>query len=67
MLKNKLLLRQIKKSNIDLSENPTKESLHKLLELVEITYEDNKKSRRIIEHSFDVLSQERNRLRFIYE
>jgi signal transduction histidine kinase len=58
MVQNKLLLRQIKKAGINLSIAPDKASFEKLLKLIEQSYEDTIKSRRMIEHSLDVSSAE---------
>jgi len=58
MIKNKLLLRQIKKAGIGDNSVPSRESFESLLKLVEQSYDDNVKSRRLIEHSLDVSSEE---------
>lgn len=58
MITNKLLLRQIKKAGVDIATVSDKKSIEKLLLLVEQSYEDTIKSRRMIEHSLDVSSAE---------
>ncbi|MEA1955728.1 MAG: HAMP domain-containing sensor histidine kinase [Campylobacterota bacterium] len=58
MTTNKILKRQLKKAGIDNSEAPTKESFEKLLALVEQSYQDSDDTRRMMEYSLDIFSQE---------
>ncbi len=58
MTKNKLLKRQLKKAGIDTFESLNEESFKQLIKYVEQSYEDNVESRRMIDHSLDIASQE---------
>ncbi len=58
MVTNKLLKRQLKKAGIEESTIPDKESFEKLLKLVENTYTENDDTRRMMEYSLDIFSQE---------
>lgn len=58
MSENKLLNRQLKKAGISSFESLDKEKFEKLLKCVEQSYEDNKDTRRIMERSLDIASQE---------
>jgi C4-dicarboxylate-specific signal transduction histidine kinase len=58
MITNKLLKRQLKKAGIDELSVPDKKSFEKLLKLVENSYVKNDNTRRIMEYSLDIFSQE---------
>ncbi len=55
---NKLLKRQLKKAGIKLGTAPDKESFEKFLSLVENSYTENNDTRRMMEYSLDIFSQE---------
>ena len=58
MVTNKLLKRQLKKAGIDENVVPDKEAFDKLLKLVENSYDENNDTRRMMEYSLDIFSQE---------
>jgi len=58
MVTNKLLKRQLKKAGVDTSGEVDKKSFKKLLSLVENTYMENDDTRRMMEYSLDIFSQE---------
>ena len=58
MVTNKLLKRQLKKAGIDENDIPSKESFENLLNLVENSYAENDDTRRMMEYSLDIFSQE---------
>jgi len=58
MVTNKLLKRQLKKAGIDENNLPNKESFKKLFNLVENSYAENDDTRRMMEYSLDIFSQE---------
>ncbi len=58
MTDNRVLKRQLKKAGIDSSEIPSKESFEKFLHLVELSYKDNDESRRKMEYSLEIFSDE---------
>ncbi|MDY0232630.1 MAG: HAMP domain-containing sensor histidine kinase [Sulfurimonas sp.] len=58
MCEDKLLCRQLKKAGINSFESLNKEKFENLLKYVEQSYKDHSDTRRIIEHSLDIASQE---------
>ncbi|MDD2449506.1 MAG: HAMP domain-containing sensor histidine kinase [Sulfurimonas sp.] len=58
MCEDKLLCRQLKKAGINSFESLDKEKFENLLKYVEQSYKDHSDTRRIIEHSLDIASQE---------
>lgn len=58
MVKNKLLKRQLKKAGIEDISQVNNESLEVFLRLVENTYAENNDTRRMMEYSLDIFSQE---------
>ncbi|WP_373035879.1 sensor histidine kinase [Sulfurimonas sp.] len=58
MTENRLLKRQLKKAGITSFESLNEKAFKKLLKQVEQSYADNSDSRRMVEHSLDIASQE---------
>jgi signal transduction histidine kinase len=58
MTKNRLLKRQLKKAGISSFDSLNEKTFKKLLKQVEQSYTDNSNSRRMVEHSLDIASQE---------
>ncbi|WP_373001452.1 sensor histidine kinase [Sulfurimonas sp.] len=58
MTEDKLLIRQLKKAGISSFESLDENSFSMLLKYVEQSYKDNSETRRIMEHSLDIASQE---------
>jgi len=58
MITNKLLKRQLKKAGIDEQTIPNQESFENFLKLVENSYAENDDTRRMMEYSLDIFSQE---------